>query len=149
MDLGLSGRIALVTGASAGIGRATAAALVAEGARVAISSRSKDRIASAAEAIGATGLVWDSADLDAVPALVSSVAEALDGPVEVLVCNTGGPPFGPDPLAFSRDEWEAAHRTLVLGPLALVRTVLPGMRDRRWGASSTSARRRCASPSPT
>ena len=95
MDPGLSGRIALVTGASAGIGRATAAALVAEGARVAISSRSKDRIASAAEAIGATGLVWDSADLDAVPALVSSVAEALDGPVEVLVCNTGGPPFGP------------------------------------------------------
>ncbi len=144
MDLGLGGRIALVTGASAGIGRATAAALVAEGARVAISSRSKDRIASAAEAIGATGLVWDSADLDAVPALVSSVEEALDGPVEVLVCNTGGPPFGPDPLAFSRDEWEAAHRTLVLAPLALVRAVLPGMRERRWGriisVGSTSVR---------
>jgi 3-oxoacyl-[acyl-carrier protein] reductase len=144
VDLGLSGRIALVTGASAGIGRATAAALVAEGARVAISSRSKDRIASAAEAIGATGLVWDSADLDAVPGLVSSVEEALDGPVEVLVCNTGGPPFGPDPLAFSRDEWEAAHRTLVLAPVALVRAVLPGMRDRRWGrilnVGSTSVR---------
>ena len=144
MDLGLNGRVALVTGASAGIGRATAAALVAEGARVAITSRSTDRIASAAEAIGATGLVWDSADLDAVPGLISSVEEALNGPVEVLVCNTGGPPAGPDPLAFSRDEWEAAHRSLVLAPMALVRAVLPGMRDRGWGrilnVGSTSVR---------
>jgi 3-oxoacyl-[acyl-carrier protein] reductase len=144
LDLGLNGRIALVTGASAGIGQGIAAALVAEGARVAISSRSQDRIASAAEAIGATGLVWDSADLDAVPGLVSSVEKALDGPVEVLVCNTGGPPAGPDPLAFSRDEWEAAHRSLLLAPMALVRAVLPGMRDRRWGrilnVGSTSVR---------
>ena len=144
MDLGLDGRIALVTGASAGIGRAIAAALVAEGARVAVTSRSKDRIASAAHAIGAAGLVWDSADLDVVPSLVSSVEETLDGPVEVLVCNTGGPPAGPDPLAFSRDEWEAAHRSLVLAPMALVGAVLPGMRKRRWGrilnVASTSVR---------
>jgi 3-oxoacyl-[acyl-carrier protein] reductase len=144
VDHGLDGRIALVTGASAGIGRAIAAALVAEGARVAVTSRSKDRIASAADAIGAAGLVWDSADLDVVPSLVSSVEETLDGPVEVLVCNTGGPPAGPDPLAFSRDEWEAAHRSLVLAPMALVRAVLPGMRERRWGrilnVASTSVR---------
>ena len=67
------------------------------------------------------------------PALVASVEEALGGPVEVLVCNTGGPPAGPDPLAFSRDDWEAAHRSLVLAPMALVRAVLPGMRERGWG----------------
>jgi 3-oxoacyl-[acyl-carrier protein] reductase len=144
VDLGLDGRVALVTGASAGIGRAIAAVLVAEGARVAVTSRSRDRIVSAAGAVGATGLVWDSADLDGVPALVASVEEALRGPVDVLVCNTGGPPAGPDPLAFSREDWEAAHRTLVLAPMALVRTVLPGMRDRGWGrilnVGSTSVR---------
>jgi 3-oxoacyl-[acyl-carrier protein] reductase len=144
VDLGLDGRVALVTGASAGIGRAIAAALVAEGARVAVTSRSKERIASAAGAVGAAGLVWDSADLDGVPALVASVEEALGGPVDVLVCNTGGPPAGADPLAFSREDWEAAHRSLVLAPMALVRAVLPGMRDRGWGrilnVGSTSVR---------
>lgn len=144
MDLGLDGRVALVTGGSAGIGRAIAAALAAEGARVAIASRSRDRITAAADAVGATGLVWDSADLAAVPGLVASAEEMLGGPVDVLVCNTGGPPAGPDPLAFSQDDWEAAHRSLVLAPMALVRVVLPGMRERRWGrilnVASTSVR---------
>ena len=144
MDLGLTGRVALVNGASKGIGRSIAATLVAEGARVAIASRSREGIEATAAKIGATGLVWDSADLDAVPGLVASAEEALGGPVEVLVCNTGGPPAGPDPLAFSREDWEAAHRSLVLAPMALVRAVLPGMRARRWGrilnVASTSVR---------
>jgi 3-oxoacyl-[acyl-carrier protein] reductase len=144
MDLGMDGRAALVTGASSGIGSGIAAALVAEGARVAVTSRSKERISAAAGAIGATGLVWDSSDLDAVPGLVASVEEALGGPVDVLVCNTGGPPAGPDPLAFSQEDWEAAHRSFVLGPMALVRAVLPGMRERGWGrilnVGSTSVR---------
>jgi 3-oxoacyl-[acyl-carrier protein] reductase len=133
MDLGLSGRVALVTGASQGIGRAIAAALSAEGARVAIASRSRERIEAAAGELGATGFVWDSADLDAVPGLLAEVEGSLGGPVEVLVCNTGGPPAGSDPLAFSRAEWEAAHRSLVLAPMALVEALLPGMRSRGWG----------------
>ena len=144
MDLGLEGRVALVTGASAGIGRAIAAALAAEGARVAITSRSPERIAAAADAVGGVGLVWDSADLDGAPSLVASAEKALGGPVEILVCNTGGPPAGPDPLAFSQEDWEAAHRSLVLAPMALVRAVLPGMRERDWGrilnVGSTSVR---------
>jgi 3-oxoacyl-[acyl-carrier protein] reductase len=133
MDLGLEGRVALVTGASRGIGRGIAAALAAEGARVADSSRSRERIDEAAAAIGATGLVWDSADLDGAPGLVASARDALGGPVEILVCNTGGPPAGPDPLGFSREQWEAAHRALVLAPLALVSEAMPGMRARGWG----------------
>lgn len=138
------GRVALVAGASAGIGRGIAAALVAEGARVAIASRSRERIDATAAEIGAVGFVWDSADLDGAPALVASVEAALGGPIDVLVCNTGGPPAGGDPLGFDRAAWEAAHRTLVLAPLALVGAVMPAMRARGWGRilniASTSVR---------
>jgi len=143
MDLGIGGKVALVTGASQGIGRAIAADLAAEGARVAISSRSPDKIGAAAAEIGATGFVHDSADLDAVPTLVSEVEQAL-GPIDILICNTGGPPGGPDPLGFDREQWETAYRTLVLAQIELVERVIPGMRERGFGrivnVASTSVR---------
>jgi 3-oxoacyl-[acyl-carrier protein] reductase len=132
VNLGIDGRIALVTGASKGIGRGIAAALAAEGARVAISSRSRERIEAAAAAIGATPLVHDSGDLDATDALVEAVEGEL-GPIDILVASTGGPPAGPDPLGFSREQWEAAYRELVLTPLALIERVVPGMRERGFG----------------
>ena len=84
MDLGIGGRVALVTGASQGIGRAIAAELAREGARVAISSRSREKIDAAAAEIGATGFVLDSADLDAIDGVVGQVEGAL-GPVDILV----------------------------------------------------------------
>ncbi len=144
MDLGLGGKVALVTGASQGIGKAIAAELVREGARVAISSRSAERIEAAAAEIGATGLVHDAGDLDATPRLVAAAQEALGGGLDVVVTNTGGPPGGADPLGFGRDAWETAYRTLVLGPLELVQVVIPGMRERGWGrvvsVGSTSVR---------
>ena len=143
MDLGIDGRVALVTGASQGIGKAIAAALVAEGARVAIASRSRERIDAAAADVGATGFVLDSADLDAIPGVVAEVEQAV-GPVEILVCNTGGPPANPDPLGFSREQWEAAYRTLVLAQIALVERVVADMRERGFGrvvnVASTSVR---------
>lgn len=132
MDLGLQDRVALVTGASKGLGRAIAAALAAEGARVAVTSRSRERVEAAASAIGARPFVHDSADLDAVPALVAQVGREL-GPIDVLVTNTGGPPAGPDALGFTREQWRAAYADLVLAPLALVDAVLPGMRERGFG----------------
>jgi 3-oxoacyl-[acyl-carrier protein] reductase len=132
MDLGLSGRVALVTGGSKGIGRAVAAGLVAEGARVAIASRSQERISEAASAIGATGYVFDSDDLDAVPGLLDRVTADL-GPVDVYIANTGGPPGGNDPLGFTREQWEAAHRALVLSPMAFLERLLPEMGSRGWG----------------
>ncbi|HEV3000755.1 MAG TPA: SDR family oxidoreductase [Solirubrobacteraceae bacterium] len=140
MDLGIEGRVALVTGGSRGIGRAIAAELAAEGARVAIASRSPFETA---EELGVVGFAHDAADVEGAPALVGAVTERL-GPVEILVTNTGGPPPGPDPLGFPRSEWEAAYRTLVLQPLALVTAVMPGMRSRGWGrvvnVASTSVR---------
>jgi 3-oxoacyl-[acyl-carrier protein] reductase len=132
MDLGIEGRVALVTGASKGIGRGIAAALAAEGARVAVASRSRERIEEAAAAIGARGYVFDSGDLDAVDPLIDAIESDL-GPVEIYVANTGGPPAGPDPLGFSEEQWVAAHRSLLLSPMAIITRVLPGMRTRGWG----------------
>jgi 3-oxoacyl-[acyl-carrier protein] reductase len=132
MDLGLQGKVALVTGASKGIGRAIAAELGAEGARVAVSSRSRERVEEAAGAIGATAFVHDGSDLDGAARLVEAVEEQL-GPIDVLVCNTGGPPGGDDALGFTREQWEQAYRNLVLGPMALVEAVVPGMRVRGFG----------------
>jgi 3-oxoacyl-[acyl-carrier protein] reductase len=132
MDLGIAGRVALVTGASKGIGRAIAAELAAEGARLAVSSRSAERIEAAARAIGAAAFVHDSTDLDGAAGLVAGVEGRL-GPVDILVCNTGGPPSSADALGFGRDQWEAAYRELVLAPMALVERVVPAMRERRWG----------------
>jgi 3-oxoacyl-[acyl-carrier protein] reductase len=132
MDLGLTGRVALVTGGSKGIGRAIAAALVAEGARVAIASRSPERVNAAASDIGARGYVFDSSDLDAVPELIARVEGDL-GPIDIYVANTGGPPGGDDPLGFTREQWEAAHRSLVLSPMAFLERLLPAMAARGWG----------------
>ena len=143
MDLGLKGRVALVTGASKGLGHGIAGALAGEGARVAVSSRSRDRIDRAARSIGARGYVHDSAELDSAAELVDAV-EADLGPPDILVANTGGPPPGADPLGFTRADWEAAYRSLVLAPMALIERVLPGMRERRFGrivAVSSSAAR--------
>jgi 3-oxoacyl-[acyl-carrier protein] reductase len=143
MDLRLIDKVALVTGASQGLGRATAAALAAEGALVAISSRSRERIDATANAIGATGFVHDSLDLERAPRLIDEVERAL-GPIDVLVLNTGGPPHNADSLAHDRTTWEEAYRELVLGPMALVERVLPGMRERGFGRilniSSSSAK---------
>jgi len=133
VDLGLEGRVALVMGASRGIGRGIAAALAREGARVAIVSRSRERLEQAAAEIGdgATPFVADATDLDRLGALLTEVAEAL-GPVDVLVANTGGPPLG-GALDHELDDWEAAYRSLVLAPRVLAGAVVPGMRERRWG----------------
>ena len=133
MDLGLKGRTALVMGASRGIGRAIAAALAREGASVAISSRSKERLEEAAATISPAPLAFaaDTADLDRLAALPAEV-EAELGPIDILVLNTGGPPFG-GALAHGLEDWEIAYRSLVLAPKVLADAAVPGMRERGWG----------------
>lgn len=143
MDLALEGSVALVTGASKGIGRAIAEALAREGANVAVASRSRRRIDEAAVEIGAEPFVFDSRDIDGAPWLVRSVEDRL-GPLDVLVTNTGGPPPKPDALSFTRDQWDDAYRDLVLSPMALIEAAVPGMRERQFGrvlnVSSTAVR---------
>jgi 3-oxoacyl-[acyl-carrier protein] reductase len=137
VDLGIEGKVALVMGASKGIGRGSAAALAREGARVAIASRSRDRIEATARELSTgsgsdvRGFVADASDPETLPGLAGEVQESL-GPIEILVTNTGGPPMG-EALGFDRETWEAAYRALVLAPLALIEAVVPGMRERRWG----------------
>jgi 3-oxoacyl-[acyl-carrier protein] reductase len=133
MELGIEGKVALVLGASQGIGRGIAEVLAREGARVAIASRSAEKLERAAAEIGpaATPFVADTGDLERMAALPGEV-EARLGPVEILIANTGGPPMG---TAFDhgREQWEDAYRTLVLSLKELVEATAPGMRERGWG----------------
>ena len=143
MDLGLDGRVALVTAASKGLGRATATRLAAEGARVMVSSRGADQLArTAADIAEATGAqvescpadVSDAADLDR---LLRETQERLGG-VDVLVNNAGGPPPGGFD-ALDDAAWQAAFELNLLSTVRLFRGVLPHMRARGWGRIVTIA----------
>jgi 3-oxoacyl-[acyl-carrier protein] reductase len=147
VDLGLSGKVALVTGASQGIGLGIARELGAEGARVAISSRTRESSEAAAAEIGARPYVHDTLDLDAAPGLVRGIEDDL-GPIDILVTNTGGPPGG-DPLGFTREQWEQAHRELVLAPMELIALVVPGMRERGFGRVVNVASSTVLEPNPS
>jgi 3-oxoacyl-[acyl-carrier protein] reductase len=133
VDLGLTDRVALVTGATRGIGRAIAEALADEGARVAVASRSAATTgAGAGLRSGTRGYAFDSTDLDAIDPLVDAVEREL-GPIEIYVANTGGPPKFADPLAPAAEDWAAAHRELVISPMLLMRRLVPGMCERGFG----------------
>jgi 3-oxoacyl-[acyl-carrier protein] reductase len=133
VKLGLEDRTALVMGASRGLGRAIAATLAEEGAKVAIASRSAEKLAEVVAEIGpaARPFVADTSELDRLTKLPDEVTAAL-GPIEILVLNTGGPPLG-GALDHELEEWQTAYRSLVLAPRLLTGAVLPGMRERKWG----------------
>ncbi len=93
MDLGLSGKRALVGGGSAGLGAGIATVLAAEGARVAIVGRTKERLEAAAAAIGAVPIVADLGQPEGPPSAVTAAVDQLGG-LDLLVVNSGGPPAG-------------------------------------------------------
>ncbi|MGZ3481722.1 MAG: SDR family oxidoreductase [Myxococcaceae bacterium] len=133
MDLGLRDRRALVLGASSGLGRAVAAALVAEGARVAICARNKARVEAAARELGAhVGLAVDLSVPGAATTLVETAAQRLGGGLDILVTNTGGPPKGQFP-DITNGMWHEGFQSLWLSAVDAIRAALPGMRERRWG----------------
>ena len=137
MELGLTGKIALVAAASRGLGRAVAEELAREGAHLLICARGADALRETAESIRAASgvrVVEVAADLSD-PADVARVAEralAEFGRVDVLVTNGGGPPAGPFET-HSADAWQAAVRQTLMSVVELTRAVLPGMKERRWG----------------
>ncbi len=137
MDLGIKGRVALVTGASSGIGEAVALALAAEGVKLAVAARRKDRlqnVADAAKKAGATdarGFEVDLNDPHSIAELLADVKSSL-GAVEILVANGGGPKPG-TMTQLAMDDWDAAYRGVLRCMLELVYGVLPDMRASNWG----------------
>jgi 3-oxoacyl-[acyl-carrier protein] reductase len=119
MDLGLSDRVYILTGATGGLGRATAEALVADGARVVISSRSQESVDRAAAELGAgaVGVVADNADPD-TPARLIAAAQDSFGRIDGALISVGGPPAGPI-LERTDDEWRAAFDTVFVGAIRL------------------------------
>lgn len=151
MDLGLSGKTALVLGGGGGLGRAIAKTLAREGARVAvgdIDAAALDATVREIEAAGAEGLplTWDLGDLSVVEDRVSVIERRL-GSVDVLVNNTGGPPPTP---ASGQDSalWSKSFQSMVLSVIAITDRVLPRMRERRWGRVVTSTSSGVVAPIP-
>jgi len=131
MDLGLGGRGYLLTGASRGLGFATARALVDDGARVLISSRSAGSVASAVDALGgapaAFGTAADLGDPAAAELLVGAAREQL-GRVDGALVSVGGPAPG-TVLQSTEDDWRAAVDSVLLGTLRLVKALVPHLDD--------------------
>ncbi|MBI1728533.1 MAG: SDR family oxidoreductase [Candidatus Rokubacteria bacterium] len=137
MELGLKGKTVLVTGGSKGIGRATARAMAAEGARVMICSRSAPALEEAAGAIRReTGQAVEivAADLSRLEGVESAAAAAIQrlGRLDVLVNNAGAIKGG-DFLATPDDEWMTGWSLKLLGYIRMARTVLPQMRTQGGG----------------
>jgi len=136
MDLGLNGKIALVTGASKGIGLAVAQALAAEGARVALVARDGDALERAVAGIAQAGgdavaVQGDVSRLADVERIVAQTRRQLGDP-SVLVANAGGPPAG-TPTSLDEEAWAAAVELTLMSSVRLAREVLPAMRRGRWG----------------
>jgi len=129
MDLGLRDRVYLVTGGSKGLGYATAAALVADGARVVLSSRTQESVDAAVAALGdnARGLAADNADASTPERLVE-LAESTWGRVDGALISVGGPP-ATSSLDATDDQWRAAFESVFLGAVRTVRAVATNLGD--------------------
>ena len=137
MDLGLSGRVAVVAASSQGIGKAVALGLAREGARLAICARTEAPLQAAAEEIrretGAEVLTraLDVTDYAAVRAFVMDTAQRF-GTIDICVANAGGPP-SKSFAETSPADWEAAARLNLMSTVFLAKETLPVMQQQRWG----------------
>ena len=151
MNLGLSGKTALVVGGSGGLGRAVALALAGEGARVAVAGRDLDAAGATVDMIAAEGgealpVRLDLTDIASLDSAVETVRGGF-GEVAILFNNSGGPPpstAANQPL----DLWRAQFEAMVLGVIALTDRVLPGMRQAGWGRIITNTSSGVLAPIP-
>jgi 3-oxoacyl-[acyl-carrier protein] reductase len=154
VDLGLSGKACIVTGATSGIGAATARMLLAEGARVLMVARDAERVEAVAAALGGStaGFAADVTDPPAAERIVGE-CESRFGRVDVLVNNAGtSAVMGLDEL--TEEEWELQWQLNVMGPMRLMQAASPRMAERGWGrivnvASSAGKRPSLRNPAYT
>lgn len=137
MDLGLKGKIALITASSKGLGRATAEAFLSEGSKVAICSSNKENLNRTADEIAALhgaeplSILCDLNKEDDLKNAVK-VVEDTYGSIDILVNNCGGPPAGyfED---LSEEQWLYSYEQVLMSAVRLTRLVLPGMKMKKWG----------------
>jgi 3-oxoacyl-[acyl-carrier protein] reductase len=136
MDLGIAGRVAIVTASSKGLGRASAAALAAEGVDVVLCARGREALEETAESIRAAGgrALAVTADVTApdVPAQLVQVALDEFGRVDIVVANAGGPP----PMRALDVDTEGVHAAVeanLLTSVRLAQAALPHLRSQQWG----------------
>lgn len=152
MDLGLKGKVAMVAGASRGLGYAVARGLAAEGASVSISARSERAIAEAAARItketGSPALAT-TLDVKSAESLAAWHGRTIKeyGGVDLLFVNAGGPPAGAA-LSFDDDAWQGAFELLVLSAVRMVRLAVPSMKARGGGAIVVSTSSAVKEPIP-
>jgi 3-oxoacyl-[acyl-carrier protein] reductase len=140
MDLGLGGRVCVVTGASSGIGRETALQLCAEGAAVLLVARGEERLAAATEEArraaetsggAAAALTLDVTTADAGERMLAT-AQDLFGSLDVLVNNAGAAQWR-DLDDVPDEDWRAQYELNVMAPLRAMRAAIPPMAERGWG----------------
>lgn len=136
MDFGLKGKIALIGGASKGIGFGCAQALAAEGAKVILMARDPARLEEARariskDSIEASALACDLSDCDQIPQLIKNVIDE-HGRIDILVANSGGPKPGSF-FDLSDLDWMDGYQSVLRSYVTLFREVIPGMRKSGWG----------------
>lgn len=137
MDLRLSDKTAFVTGASAGIGRSAAALLAKEGAKVVVTGRRADALATLVDEIAATGapkpiaIVGDLDGDDACAAVTAKALEAAGGQIDILLNNAGASAPMSDP--WDEAQWNRAHQLNFAAARQVSAAIVPGMKERNWG----------------
>ena len=137
MDLGISGKVALVTGGSRGIGRQCALSLAAEGVNVAICARNMDTLTTTVDEISKQGVksipvVGDVTDEKALSSIYNEISDKL-GPVDILVNNAGGSLSKADITGLSLTEFKETFELNLFSSLQMMKLSLPHMRNQKWG----------------
>lgn len=151
MDLGIKGKVALVTGGAGGLGGAIVASLAREGARVIAADVNQEALKATVEKFHGTGaevkgMLWDLSDTDGIPMRLGEI-ENTWGKVGILVNNTGGPP-PTTARDIAESEWNRYFQSMVTGVIKLTDAVLPGMTDAGWGRVITSTSSGVIAPIP-
>ena len=148
MDLSIDGKVALVLGAGGGLGSAVAAALSAEGVRLALADLNKDSLASTEQTLwtDSLSLGWDLSDLSSIDDNIRAIELAL-GTVEILVNITGGPP-STTVAGQSAQLWLDQFQSMTLSVISIADRVLPNMRAQGWGRIVTSTSSGVIAPIP-